>query len=744
MRFHIPLRSWAALLICGLLPLGSALGQTAATQEESQDFAKLKSFSVLGDADSARAVAGSAHFIGPEELQTFLRSDVLRVMRDVPGVYLQEEEGFGLRPNIGIRGSGLDRSSRITLLEDGVLIAPAPYAAPAAYYFPGVQRMHAIEVVKGPAAIALGPRTTGGAINMLSTPVPDYFSGSLDLRAGEDGMFQGLARVGNAGNRLAWLLEANHQSSDGFKNLDSGQETGYQLQDYTAKVQLRSDPGARWEQTLELKLGYWEQDGDETYVGLTDADFRVTPYRRYAGSQLDRYFGHHRQYQLNWGIGPVDANWDLSLTAYRNDFHRNWYKLGKINGTSISSVLDDPETFATELSWLRGDADSPDDALNLRNNNREYYSQGLQAIYRREQRTAAFDHNLEFGVRWHEDQEDRLQDEDLYRITDSTMIRTTDGAAGSQANRVSDARALAFHASDRIEFGSWSVTPGLRYENIELTRLDFSKDDPQRLSGPTNRRDNTLDIWVPGIGVTWQATESVLLIGGVNRGFNPPAPGSSASAEKSVNLEAGVRYYAGGVSFEAIGFISDYGNLVGTCTASTGGNCSIGDQFDGGQAVIRGIEFGGRYRAADIGGSGFSMPFSFNYTWTPTADFDNSFSSGFEPWGDVQAGDRMPYVPEHQMQLGVGLERGDWSVMLQANYQDETRTIAGSGTIPESESTDSRVVVDLAGAWRLGSRLQLTGRIENLFDEVYNVARRPAGSRPGMPRTAALGLRYDF
>ncbi len=737
-------RRLALAVICALFAQNLVKAEEITEIQPSADYAKLENFSVLGDAETARSVAGSAHFIEAAELETFAHSDVLRVLREVPGVYLQEEEGYGLRPNIGIRGSGLDRSSRITLLEDGVLISPAPYSAPAAYYFPGVQRMHAIEVVKGPAAIALGPRTTGGAINLLSTPVPDYFTGTLELRGGQEGLLQGLARVGSAGERFGWLLEANQQHTDGFKELDNGGDTGYHLQDYVGKVQLRSAPGSRWEQTLELKLGYWEQDGDESYVGLTDADFAFTPYRRYAGSQLDRFFGHHSQYQLNWTLAPADANWDLAVSAYRNDFHRNWYKLGKVGGISISSILSDPAGNAQELAWLRGDADSPDDALNLRNNNREYYSQGIQAILNSELRTDTATHHFEFGVRVHEDEEDRLQDEDLYSITAGTMTLTTDGAAGSQANRLSEAHAVALHLSDRIEFGRFSVTPGLRYENITLTRNDFDTADPQRVAGPTRVRENNFDVWVPGVGVTWQASDGILLIGGVNRGFNPPAPGSSAEAEESVNFEAGVRYYRAGVSVEAIGFVSDYRNLVGTCTASTGGNCAIGDQFDGGESTVRGIEVGGRYRIAGLGNSGLGVPLSLNYTWTPTADFDNSFSSSFEPWGDVQAGDRMPYVPTHQLQFGAGIEGASWSTQLLANYQDATRTVAGSGPIPDTESTDQRFIIDLAARWQLTDQLQLIGRVENLLDETYNVARRPAGVRPGMPRTAALGFRYDL
>ena len=149
----------------------------------------LDEVTIIGHRRAPQDVAGSAHVIDREALEVLLQSDIMRVLRTVPGVYLQEEEGYGLRPNIGIRGSGLDRSARIALLEDGVLIAPAPYAAPSAYYFPTQRRMFALEVLKGPSAVAVGPRTTGGAVNMISTPIPQDFGAYADVRFGEQQAF---------------------------------------------------------------------------------------------------------------------------------------------------------------------------------------------------------------------------------------------------------------------------------------------------------------------------------------------------------------------------------------------------------------------------------------------------------------------------------------------------------------------------------------------------------------------------
>ncbi|NBV73161.1 ferric citrate transporter FecA, partial [bacterium] len=107
--------------------------------------------------------------VSKSELEQFRYTDIHRIVSRIPGVYISEEDGLGLRPNIGVRGTGSLRMEKLNVMEDGILIAPAPYASPAAYYSPTAGRMESIEVRKGSTQIKHGPFTTGGSLNYIST-----------------------------------------------------------------------------------------------------------------------------------------------------------------------------------------------------------------------------------------------------------------------------------------------------------------------------------------------------------------------------------------------------------------------------------------------------------------------------------------------------------------------------------------------------------------------------------------------
>ena len=330
-------------------------------------------------------VPGSAHYIGPRELERFSYNDIQRVLRGVPGVNIQEEDGYGLRPNIGMRGTATERSSKITVMEDGVLIAPAPYAAPAAYYFPTAGRMQGVEVRKGSSQIKYGPYTTGGALNLISTQIPTAFAGHAEVLAGADDNRTLHAYLGHAFENVGFLVETYQAKTDGFKDLEGGGLTGFDKKDFLAKLRLNTSPTTRVYQAVTFKISQTDETSNETYLGLTDADFAETPTLRYAGSQQDVMNTEQRHYVARHVIRPT-AFLDVTTTLYHTDFERDWFKLDRVRADEdgararIADVLDDPASFVAEYAMLRGQTSPNDNALEVKHNNRVYYAQGLQSV----------------------------------------------------------------------------------------------------------------------------------------------------------------------------------------------------------------------------------------------------------------------------------------------------------------------------------------------------------------------------
>ena len=405
--------------------------------------AALDAIIVTGSVQSATEVGGSATYLDLEELENFAYTDINRVLRQVPGVNLREEEGFGLRPNIAIRGSYDDRNSKIAIYEDGVLKAPAPYAAPSAYYFPNVGRMAGVEVVKGAGAIKYGPHTAAGAVHFFSHAIPDAVdavSGKGQISVGERGTLRAHALAGGykqlGSYDLGISVETHQARSDGFKVLDNGGPTGFSTQDYVGKIGLRSNESAGLQQSLEFKFQYYKQHSDETYLGLSQDDFAVMPNRRYAGSQRDEMDVEHYTYQLTHDI-DFGAGWGLTTVGYITRSQRVWYKLHDVRNAagsnrSPAAVLADPTApdNATAFAYLSG-SDSGTGDLRVRNNDRLYRTKGIQTVLTKDFAIGDSSHALELSARYHEDSEDRFQQDDRYTMLSGAMVLSGAGQPGS-------------------------------------------------------------------------------------------------------------------------------------------------------------------------------------------------------------------------------------------------------------------------------------------------------------------------
>lgn len=778
-----------ALVLSGLAFAGATLAaQTVPAATTAQgpsapadfgDVVALTAMSVIGSKENVERLPGSGVFIEAREIRTFAFDDLNQAIRRTPGVYMRQEDGYGLFPNVSLRGVSTTRNGKITVMEDGLLMAPAAYSDPAAYYTPNTGRMSGLEVLKGSSQIKYGPESTGGVINYLSTPIPRENGGYLSASFGSN---RDLRVHANYGGRLetSWatvgfLVENVYRETKGFKTIDASPSGAYAGSDETGfdrnepMVKLRFDFKGTLSQSLEFKYGRTDIDANETYLGLTDPDFRADPFRRYAASRYDEIVTEQERLSARYVVKPGDAL-TLSLTAYTTDFARNWYKL---DGASVGngSYLNLGEALAGQhgtdiVDVLKGQTAG---RLRVRANNREYGAEGLDALAFWSFHTGEIAHSLEAGVRWHRDYADRFQWDDIYtQAADGSAALTTAGIPGTQENRRAESDAVALFVQDRIALGALTLTPGVRFESIDYKDIRRST-APATLSQETSRTGKTIEYVAPGLGATWRQSENLTWLAGVHRGISPPGPtsaGTSLEEETSTGFEAGLRFNnRRDFSVELIGFHTAFENLI--VEQNAGGGGGAGQTSNIGKVDTTGVELAIAYDPAASRGWGFRNPWNFSATYT-RARLGNDVNATGNSGGVVESifsggreGNKLPYIPEYQLALGTGVERGPWAFYLDAFFQPATwasannnRALvnpdanAAAGLQPAADSRYGRVdaflLLDAAVHYRLTDRTRVKVAVTNLLDWEYISSRVPIGPRPGAPRMWTAGFETRF
>ncbi|MBR9910272.1 MAG: TonB-dependent receptor [Gammaproteobacteria bacterium] len=693
----------------------------AAPKKEDNPY--LETITIIGSREQAQTIPGSGALIDEEQLRIETATDISQLMKTIPGTYIREEDGFGLRPNIGIRAAGSERSSKVTLLEDGAMIAPAPYSNPEAYYFPTTMRMSTVEVLKGAPLLRYGPQTTGGVVNLVSTAIPEDNSGNITAVAGEYGSRDIHAHYGGKRGNFGWLVETVQRNSDGFKDIDrSSRDAGFDIEDYVVKFSWEGN-----KQRLLFKAQYSEEVSNETYLGLTDTDFDRDEDRRYGLSEIDQMDNKHEGYSLVYSLELTDGI-TATATAYRNEFVRDWFKLGGGGSIVTAANADD----ATAQGILDGTVDAT--GLEYVHNNRSYESQGVELNFTIDMGT----HQVEFGGRLHEDEMDRFQPIEIYdQINGSLVFQNVVQPTGSN-NRLEEAEALSFWIKD-----DWQITKALhlnlalRYEDVETAREQFN--DPARtLLG--SERANTTDVWLPGASFSYNVNNSWQVLAGVHRGFSPLGGGAQEFEEPeiSTNYEAGVRFSREPLFLEAIGFYSDFENKTENCSlANPCSNGATSGSFTTGEAEVSGLEL--QAGTAFTAGR-FIVPVNLAYTYTKAELSKDNSEEGF------QDGDTLADIPENTLSLRVGLEnQNGWNNYAVAKYIDEMCVSVGCNRIGgRFGETESLFVLDFISRYALNPQTDVFLKVDNLFDERSIVSRVPDGARPNKPRTAYVGVEYIF
>lgn len=700
---------------------------------------------IFGDSTDQVDRGFTGQTVNEKKIELYQNTDIHRSLKQTSGVYVREEDGMGLRPNIGLRGTNPDRSKKIVFLEDDVLIGPAPYSAPAAYYAPNMNHVERLDIYKGFSSSHIGPNSVGGALNYITPRVRE--GNIVNYSQLSFGSFNTLnAKLGSSGALPfgSYLIEGSHLMTDGFKTIDGGASTDVSKSEVLGKLRWNLTKGD-FSQHLDFIVGFAHEDSNETYLGLSAEDFKMNPFRRYSSSALDNMTWNHQKYQIRHTLQLSDTGL-LESVAYRNNFDRTWNRLDRFRdgsaASSLANVLKDPSSAPIFYEILRGNMDSadlgPNGQLIMANNHREFFSHGLQTKYTDEYslniKTGLIKIEPEIFIRAHQDQIFRDQTSNNYEMEMGELFAVGDPSQQTSLE-TQTATAFTFSSVFKMTYKSYIFTPMVRVESINYqfkNKLDSTKNS-----------DLSDLLFIPGISFFKRLTPSMSLGTSYNKAASLAGVSSSGdeAIETADNYEFLFKYLNQELLLQADAtlFYTNYQNITGTCTVSGGCLAGSGEAFNGGAADIYGFEAGAT-KGFLVGD--FYFPMGLNITYLKT-QFDSDFTSLSPEWGqgNVEKGDPLPYIPEIQYTFSLGANYKNWGSELSYSYQSKVfdQSVKAGRVRIEDFS-----FVDLVGFYDVSMNFKVNLKISNLFDKEYAVAARPFGLRPGMPRALQVGLKYNF
>lgn len=736
-----------------IVPLVVA-GVMAAGQAGAQDaLQSLAPLTVVGGDDQVFQLAGSAAFVSATDIRARGQTNLARIAAKVPSVFVRDEDGFGNFPNIAMRGVDSTRSSKVTIMEDGILSAPSPYSAPAAYYSPRAARMSGIEFLKGSSQVRYGPHTTGGVVNFLSTEIPGADSHNFFSRTtfGTDQTFfnhtwYGDTQTTDAGT-FGYLLELHAMTSEGFRDIDgTSKDSGFDL--IEPMLKLFYEPNTPLKQRFEAKAGYSDFEANESYGGITVPDLRSDPNRRYSSTQFDHHTAEHFRTYLKWIAEPSDAL-RIESAVYLNSFERNWDKLDGlrqgVGGPVIRTNVAEALLHGPSLAVLHGTGVGE---IFTRDAFRDHESYGWQNQANFRFDTGSVSHDLAVGLRLHYDRAGGTNQQIFYASNGlGSFGPAAPGAVGSAG--LQGVFATALYLEDEIKIGALTLRPGIRFEHLDL----------ENTTGAGVNTSGQEQLVMGGIGATYDFDTENSLFGGIYRGASPANPAgylAGTESEESLGLELGYRHRKDALRAELVAFYTDYDNLIAPQFDVVGG---LSPSRNAGAAETWGLESIVEYDLGQASGVSYGLPvyFSATYTQAEFKDINGRLANTAGLFAGAQNGSEIPYLPEWKLAAGISYITETWGANLDASF---TTSAWGSGYndgiridnitgLPGNPSAvdgkiDSLFLVDLTGHYRINENFKLVGGIQNIFDTQKIVSRAPLGPRANAPRMLFAGVEATF
>ncbi|MCB0482035.1 MAG: TonB-dependent receptor [Flavobacteriales bacterium] len=396
-----------------------------------------------------------------------------QVYSRVAGLNIWESDQAGTQLGIGGRGLSPNRTSNFNTRQNGYDIAADALGYPESYYTPPTEALSSIDVVRGAASLQYGTQF-GGVLNFRMKEGPNDRKIGLESRQtiGSYGLFNSYNALGGRIKNTSYYSFVNYKRGDGWRpNSEFDQFTGF--------VSVGQQFGQKFSMGVEYTgMRYLaHQPG-----GLTDDMFENDP----SQSIRDRNW-----FRVDWNIVALKLNYVFN-PKWRMEM-RNFGLFSSREALGILGYINRPDP--------GGDRDLLSDVYrNYGNETRLIYTYQILGN----------PSNLLLGGRYYRGKTNRKQGLASDGSDANFTFNHPDNLEHSEYDFPS--QNVAFFAENVFQISpKWSLTPGIRYENILTEAEGYYKYRVNNLAGnallDTNIADykhNHRSFVLAGIGTAYK------------------------------------------------------------------------------------------------------------------------------------------------------------------------------------------------------------------------------------------------
>ncbi|MEQ1852686.1 MAG: TonB-dependent receptor, partial [Chthoniobacteraceae bacterium] len=485
-----------------------------------------------------------------------------QALAKTPGLYLSEETTPLV--SLGYRGLDPNRVQFTQVLKDGIPIHADQFGYPEAYYTPPLDTVDRIEFLRGGAALMYGPQP-GGALNYVThRPRKDtQFAGGTTNVFGSGNLFSNFSYFSGTTGRLGYYGYFNHREGDNFRTANSG----FDLNAAHLKLELDGSTNSRWILTLE---GYKELHGEPGGLTFATGANRVNyDANRDAASRLyDRFELTRYSASLQW---ERDFSPETQLvSSLWGTYYQRYSERQRGGGFGVLPNGADVNTNTIE--------------------NQKFYTFGFETRLRHDYDWLGGKHTFAGGLQVYHTDSPRVDERGARRDADTGAVRNDNDRWVTY---------LPVFFENKFTWGKFSITPGLRFENVWQGVTENVNVAKTAAGTPLAGESEFTFVPLIGLGLSYELAPKVELYGNISQSYRPKiytqAVPTGGTAVIPTDLQDGLawQYEAGfrgrptpWLNWDASLFRLDFDNQIGT-VALNGGRSTVGNV---GRAIHQGAE----------------------------------------------------------------------------------------------------------------------------------------------------------